>query len=189
MANPVPTTPPAANEVPCASVFALEFAAFLPVLAGFIDAERDLEEVQGAFDPAYKAWERDADLAQQRLTTALCALRDLPARAPEDRPLQRMMLLIDGLFGAEDNTTFRSLHRRMHMAFFSQLQVRGYGPEAQRTNTLLLHARHMVDAMATLPLFERWSDADLDSGCPHPGTASNRSTDDHPQDHGPYPQP
>lgn len=161
MATHFSNTSFAANEAPV-SAYASGFAAFLPMLAGFIEAERDLEDVNGAFDPAYKAWERDADLAQQKLTTALCALRDLPVLLPEDRPLQRMAMLIDSLF-AEDNAAFRPLHRRMRVEFFQRFQVCGFGPVAQRTNALLLQARHMVDAMATLPIFERCSDPGIEN--------------------------
>lgn len=161
MTTHFPNTSFAANEA-LVSAYTSGFAAFLPVLASFIEAERDLEDVNGAFDPAYKAWERDADLAQQKLTTALCVLRDLPVGTPEDRPLKRMAMLIDSLF-SEDNAAFRPLHRRMRIEFFQRFQVRGFGPEAQRTNALLLQARHMVDAMATLPIFERWSDPDIET--------------------------
>ena len=161
MANQPNTMPPAPHEAHCTVPLALAVAAFLPKLADFIEAERDLEEVQGAFDPAYHAWERDADEAQTRMATALSGLRRTPARSREDHVLMRMIILIDALLGAETQKSFVDLHRRMHWSFFSAFQVQGFGPRAHQTNALLIQARHLVDALVALPLFQRWSDPDL----------------------------
>lgn len=153
--------PPAPHEAHCTVPLALAFAAFLPKLAGFIEAERDLEDVQGAFDPAYHAWERDADEAQTRMATALSGLRRTAAQSREDHVLMQMIILIDALLGAETLQSFTDLHRRMHWSFFSTFQMQGFGPRAHQTNALLIQARHLVDALVALPLFQRWSEPDL----------------------------
>ncbi len=159
--TPITSSPP--DEAPCATPLALAFAGFLPLLATFITAERDLEDIQGAFDPAYQAWERDADIAQSRMTSALGEVRRTATVTREDRLILRMAILIDALLSAETQRGFRDLHRGMQRMFFAAFQVPGYGPRARQVNGLLIQSRHLVDAMVALPLFERWSDPDLTS--------------------------
>ena len=159
--SPITSSPP--DEAPCATPRALAFAVFLPLLAAFIGAERDLEDVQGAFDPAYQAWERDADIAQARMTAALGEVRRTAAVTREDRLILRMAILIDALLSAETQHGFRDLHRGMQRMFFAAFQVPGYGPRAWQVNALLIQSRHLVDALVALPLFERWTDTDLTS--------------------------
>ena len=72
-----------------------------------------------------------------------------------------MVLLIDALLSAETRRGFRDLHRGMQRMFFAAFQVPGYGPRACQVNALLIQSRHLVDAMVSLPLFERWTDPDL----------------------------
>lgn len=159
--TPITSSPP--HEAPCATPLALAFAAFLPMLAAFVDAERELEDVQGAFDPAYAAWERDADIAQSSMTAALGAVRRTATVIREDRLILRMVILIDALLSAETQRGFRDLHRGMQRMFFAAFQVPGYGPRACQVNALLIQSRHLIDAMVALPLFERWTDPDLTS--------------------------
>lgn len=161
MAIQTPITSSFSDEAHSATPLVLAFAAFLPVLAAFITAEVDLEEVQGAFDPAYHAWERDADLAQTRMTAALIDLRRTPVTTREDQLLVRMALLIDAFLSAETPRGFHDLHRWMQRVFFSSFQMKGFGPRAWQVNALLLQSRHLIDAIVALPLFERWSDPDL----------------------------
>ena len=40
------------------------------------------------------------------------------------------------------------------LVFFRQFQVPGFGPTAQSRNALLIQARHLIDAMMRLPLFD-----------------------------------
>lgn len=161
MAIQIPITSSLPDEAPCATPRTLAFAVFLPLLAAFVDAERDLEDVQGAFDPAYQSWERDADIAQARMTAALGEVRRTAAVTREDRVILRMAILIDALLSAETQRGFRDLHRGMQRMFFAAFQFPGYGPRAWQVNALLIQSRHLVDAMMALPLFARWTDRDL----------------------------
>ena len=153
MATATPNTSTRFFEVPGASPLALAFAAFLPGFVTFITAERDLEDVDG-FDPAYHIWLRDAERAQDDLIDALRDLRRIGARSPRDRALQRMVHVIDTMRGAEEPGLFQRSHRHLRTSFFTLFQVRGFDAVSSGTNALLLRARHLVDAMADLPLFD-----------------------------------
>lgn len=154
MATATPNTPFHLNEASTMSSLAEAFAAFLPVFETFISAERDLEEVNG-YDPAYNMWLRDAERAQDDLIDAMHGLRQMSARSPQDRAIRHMVHVIDTMRGAAEPGVFRRTHRHMHASFFTLFQARGFDAAASKTNTLLLRARHLVDAMAELPLFDR----------------------------------
>lgn len=130
------------------------FAQLLPALTFFIEAERDLQDVSPSYDPAYANWHRDAGLARARLDTALRAFHALPVQRPEDRPLRHMALFVDALLRDDDPAGPRHLHRQMQLVFFQRFQVRGFGARAQQCNAMLIHARHLIDAMIRLPLFD-----------------------------------
>lgn len=162
MADQTPIMPHAANEAPRNSDFATYFSLhLLPSMAAYIVAERDLEDVQGAFDPAYLAWEQDADEARERLTSVLFYLCEERTLVTTDRPLKRMALLVKELIWAEDVKVFRTLHREMRDTFLTHFQVRGFGPDAHQANAMLIQAFHLVDALVELPIFERWTDEEL----------------------------
>lgn len=141
-------------ETPQATAYSIAFAALLPGLADFIVAERDLDDICHSYDPAYGAWHRDAQLARGRLESALRHVHGLRVERPEDRPLRRIVALTDAMLkdGAPDRP--RYLHRQMKLVFFRQFQVPGFGPAAHSRNALLIQARHLIDAMIRLPLFD-----------------------------------
>jgi hypothetical protein len=162
MADQTPITPFSANKVSRISEFAAYFTAhLLPAIAEYNAAERDLEDVQGSYDPAYHAWERDADLARERLVSALVYLCEEKIVEPTDEPLKRMTLLIKDLVWSEDVKEFRELHRDLRLSFSSFFLMSGVGPSEKTTNALLFQARRAVDALVALPLYERWSDEAL----------------------------
>jgi hypothetical protein len=162
MADQTPIMPPAAFEVSRTSEFGAHFCnSTMSALAGYTVAERDLEDVAGGYDPAYLQYEADADEARATLATALIENLLVPTMVPTDRPLRRMVMLIDALVRAEDPTTFRALHRVMHHSFSRLFQVPRDGLVAHAVNTVLIDAGQMVDALVTLPIFERWSDEEL----------------------------
>lgn len=130
------------------------FGQLLPALTFFVEAERDLQDVSPSYDPAYADWHRDAELARARLDTTLRMFHALPVQQPEDRPLRHMALFVDALLNDDDPAGPRYLHRQMQLVFFQRFQVRGFGARAQQCNAMLIHARHLIDAMIRLPLFD-----------------------------------
>lgn len=142
------------HERPRASTLSNEFSKFLPLLASFVEAERDLDDVCHSFDVAYSVWDRDCRRARAELEGFLSAFHRLPVQLPEDRPLRHVALLVDAMLNDDEPARPRHLHRQMQLVFFQRFQVPGFGPTAQHRNGLLIQARHLIDAMASLPLFD-----------------------------------
>ncbi len=132
----------------------LAFTAMMPTLARYIEAERDLGDVCGSYDPAYALWHRDAERAEANLRHALQACRATQVMLTEDRPLRRTATLIAMMLDEHEPSHARQLHREMRAAFFKQFQVPGFGVVAQHRNGLLIQARHLIDALNRLPLFD-----------------------------------
>lgn len=132
----------------------IAFTQLLPALTFFIEAERDLADVSPSYDPAYAAWHHDAQLARTGLDAALRQFHVLPVQRAEDQPLRHMALFIDALLNDDDPARPRHLHRHMQLVFFQRFQVRGFAARAQQCNAMLIQARHLVDAMVRLPLFD-----------------------------------
>ena len=141
-------------EVSHETAYSIAFAALLPSLADFIEAERDLDDICHSYDPAYGAWHRDAQRARGRLESTLRHVHRLRVERPEDQPLRRMVVLADAMLKDDAPNRPRYLHRQMRLVFFRQFQVQGFGPTAQSRNALLIQARHLIDAMMRLPLFD-----------------------------------
>ncbi|MFN4129357.1 MAG: hypothetical protein ACK4GC_06025 [Paracoccaceae bacterium] len=149
-----PITGIIATEAPLETAVSRSFVALLQAQVAFVLAERDLDDVGHSRDPAYRMWERDAELAQERLTEALSLFHDLPHEAPEDRPLRRMAQLVDSMLGEEEPGGARQLFRTMQITFFRHFQASGIGATAMHRNALLIQARHVASAIAALPLFD-----------------------------------
>lgn len=132
----------------------LAFAAMLPVLSRFITAERDMVDISASYDPAYGAWHCEAEHAGTTLDQCLTQLHRLPIERLEDAPLRRMTLLIDAMLNNDDPSQARRTHRQMQLVFFLRYQVTGFSEVAQQRNAMLIHARHLVDALVQLPLFD-----------------------------------
>lgn len=132
----------------------IAFTQLLPALTFFIEAERDLHDISTSYDPAYAAWHRDAQLARAGLDAALRHFHGLRLQRAEDQPLRHMALFVDALLNDDDPARPRHLHRQMQLVFFQRFQVRGFGARAQQCNAMLIQARHLVDAMIRLPLFD-----------------------------------
>lgn len=149
-----PITTGCTNEARRESTWPKGFGKFLPIFANYVEAARDLEGIDFSYDPACSMWRRDEEVAHKHLLHSLANLRHLPVRLPEDRPLQRFTLLIDAMLDDANPASPRDLHRQMQIGFFLQFQVLGFGPAAQHRNAMLIHARHLADAMARLSLFD-----------------------------------
>lgn len=130
------------------------FAAMLPVLSRFIIAERDMADISASYDPAYGAWHRESERARTTLDQCLMQLHSIPIQRLEDAPLQRMTLLIDAMLNNDDPAQARRTYRQMQLVFFLRYQVTGFSEVAQHCNGMLIQARHLVDALVQLPLFD-----------------------------------
>ncbi|MBU2935133.1 MULTISPECIES: hypothetical protein [Pacificibacter] len=150
MTKQTPITPFAAHQTPASRAF----PALLTLVMDFIIAERDLEDVGHSQDPAYSLFLRDAERAQDHLTDGLRSFLALPKDGLADQPLFRTARLIDAMLGCEELGGARRLHREMHFSFFSQFQLPGIGVTAMERNAMLIQARHLMTALAALPLFD-----------------------------------
>lgn len=161
MANHTPITPFGADEVPSITAASLAFIPVLRTLRSLVVAERDLEDVSYSQDPAYHAWLRDSELAHERLTDTLRDFCALSISHPADQPLRRAVMLIDAILGHEEPGGGRRLALQMRAAFFSRFQLRGIDPTALHRNGLLVQARHLITALAALPLFDACPEATM----------------------------
>lgn len=137
------------------------FTILLPLLADFVEAERDLEDIKHSEDVALSLWTRDRDVAKTRLQNALTAMHRLSVRLPEDRPLRNMTILVDRMLDEDEALFPRQLHREMRSCFFSRFQIAGFGPVAQHRNAMLIQARHLINALVTLPFHDHVPSADV----------------------------
>lgn len=150
--------PPVMHE----STISAAFAAFLPILATYIRAERELEDVGFSLDPAYSEWHRESDEAQDRLIDMLYILRSAPIGVSMDVPLRRMALLIHAMRCEPDQA--RTLHRNMDAAFETRFRVPGSGAMAQHRTLMLSWCRPLVADLVSLPLFDSDPEAEDDLG-------------------------
>lgn len=155
MTTQTPITPTGGHEAPPETELMLAFCKSMTCIQTFLLAELDLDDVGYSQDPAYANWIRDSENAFGNLADALGKTRTLPAVIPEDMPLKRMALLMDDILGNEDPAAARAMHFKMQLMFFTQLQAKGFSPSAMHRNGLLVHARNLVDAMMSLPLWDR----------------------------------
>lgn len=145
-------TPPRGPD--CPTAWSLGFDLLLDAHRDHLEAERDMEHVQGCQDPSVSLWDRDRQRAELRLRTRILRLLDLPVVLPEDRPLQRATILICRMLDRDDPALPRQLHREMMGCFRRDYQVPGFGPIARLRNSLLIQARHQIDAMIRLPFYD-----------------------------------
>ena len=154
------------------TAWSLASASVLRAHLEYVEAERDMEHIQHSQDPSVSLWERDRERAEARLQAGIRRLLRLSVSLPEDRPLQRIIILIDRMMDRDDPALPRQLHREMMGCFFRDYQVAGIGPVARHRNELLIQARHQIDAMMRLAYFDYLpdvgiaDDVDLPECCP-----------------------
>lgn len=125
------------------------FSRLLIDLAAYIEAERDLADTGNSLDVAFSGWLREVEEAQERVTTLLCEIHQLEARRPEDRPLQRMCLVLDELLGSENPEEFDRLHRML--GWCEELfTCKGTNAVARRVTHMLEIGRRRIDEVAAL---------------------------------------
>lgn len=139
------------------------FSALLVALSALIEAERDIEDVD-IWDPAFSRWLRDAELAQERVVAGLRQVREAELQRAEDRPLQRLAMLIDAMMGCEDPDGFARLHRLIP-ANAALFRCDGDSAAARRVNHMLLTGLARIEDLAGLDTY-----ADR-SPCDGPGVA------------------
>ncbi len=154
MTKQTPIMPDLGHEALRETAISVAFRNVLSTMHAFIDAERDLEDIAYSQDPAYSAWAADTEQAYENLADALAGVHCLPVDLREDLPLKRMARLADAMIGHEEPGGARAMHGEMQMAFFSRFQASGLSQTAMHRNGLLIHARHLVSAMISLPLFD-----------------------------------
>ena len=128
------------------------FASLLPILAAYIRAERDLEDINYSLDPAYFEWHRESEEAQDRLIDVLHVLRATPIGIAMDAPLRRMALLIHTMHNDPEHA--RVLHQKMDAEFATRFRVPGRDPMADHRNLLLSWCRPLVADFTRLPIFD-----------------------------------
>lgn len=154
MTEQTPIMPDLGHEAPCETAISTAFRNVISAMHAFIDAERDLEDIAYSQDPAYAVWAADTERAFENLADALATVHCQPLTIREDIPLKRMARLADAMIGHEEPGGARALHAEMQVAFFTRLQASGLSQTAMHRNGLLIHARHLVAAMISLPLFD-----------------------------------
>lgn len=163
------TTPVAALKADYANYptpIASAFAALLPALARHIEAEREIEEVD-IWDPAFRAWLTDAEVAFTDVTTHLSTIASLELTCIDDRPIKRMAMLLDALIGSEYPDTFMHLFGLLPR-FERLFQCSGSGPAVRHGNVMLGEARAHIDAMATLLTYDGYAEIEADDSIDPP---------------------
>lgn len=155
MANPLPSMGAAAREAPLSvytpTPITRGFSRLLVDLAAFIEAERDIEDVD-IWDPAFMGWVRDAEHARQQVRGRLRALRGTVLHRREDGPLLRMARLIEAMIATEELGAFLARYHHLQRDR-SAFRCPGNGAVAQRVNQLLAAGLSRIDDLVTLGCF------------------------------------
>lgn len=165
MANRTPTTPPRATEVlsqghPFTHTPISKAVAQLPAaIARFVDAERDLGDIDNMFDPAVSSWLSDADESQESLTKLLSEICAAPVWRDSDFPLQRLAFLVQDLL---DGHTPQGLAGPEGLAALRrQFSCPDSLPHAARINSLVAAVLNHLRDLAAYEAFD---------ACEAPGT-------------------
>ena len=150
------------NEPPHDTALTNAFSMLLPILADYVSAERDLEDVGFSSDPAYANWHMDAERAQDRLIDVLHDLRTLPVQTSQDVPLRRIAVFLHAM-RTSNAATARAIHQQMEEDFEAQLG-RPHTTTTKLQRTLMMQwARPHIAAFAALPVFEGEPDDEIEA--------------------------
>lgn len=128
------------------------FSQLLGALARHIEADRDIETVD-IWNTAFSGWLRCAEEAHTDVVGLLSLIRREVILRSEDRPLQRMAMLIDAMIGSETPGEFKRLHGLLPR-FENLFRCGGTGVVAQRIDRMLLTALERINEMATLDTYD-----------------------------------
>jgi hypothetical protein len=137
------------------------FSRLLSYLSAFLEAERDIQDVD-VFDPAFSAWLRDAELAQETVSTRLTAVLKAPVQRNEDRALQRIAFALHALLGTEAPGEFMRIYQ-MILRFPAAFTCAGRGAVGRRTNEMLSTMRMRMADLSALATFNDDFDAEPDA--------------------------
>lgn len=141
------------DESPHDTAITNAFSMLLPILAEYVSAERDLEDVGFSSDPAYTNWHMDAERAQDRLIDVLHDLRTLRVQTSQDVPLRRIAVFLHAMRTC-NAATARAIHQQMEGYFEAQLQRPSTVTSKLQRTLLMQWARPHIAAFAALPVFE-----------------------------------
>lgn len=124
------------------------FSRLLGALAGYVEAERDIDHVD-AWNPAFLEWQRDAARSRDHVLSLLDLIRNAGPVRVEDRPLKRMALLTRMMIESERADEFSQLHGLLDI-FPDLFQCSGCGAIVLRVNQMLATARDRLRDIAGL---------------------------------------
>ncbi|MEH6773684.1 MAG: hypothetical protein V7668_07160 [Cereibacter changlensis] len=124
------------------------FSRLLGALAGYVEAERDIDHVD-AWNPAFLEWQRDAARSRDHVLSLLDLIRNASPVRVEDRPLKRMALLTRMMIESERADEFAQLHGLLDI-FPDLFQCSGRGAIVSRVNQMLATARDRLWDIAGL---------------------------------------
>ena len=127
------------------------FAQLLGTMAVFIEAERDIEDVD-VWDPAFRGWLTSAEDALASVTTLLHQIGDAQSQRASDRPLQHMACLYLDLMGSESGEEFCAIRATLP-GRAPLLRCCGVDPVARRVRAMLRAAHARLDELATLSAY------------------------------------
>lgn len=146
---PTQTSPDFSQDTALAN----RFAQLLAVLAEYVRAERDLEDIGYSLDPAYANWNTDAERAQDRLIDVLDALRQMPVNIPEDVPLRQIAMSVQAMQRSDLNEA-RLFHEQIDRCIAQRFMQPAISATARHRNLLVQWSRPIIAAFAALPLFD-----------------------------------
>lgn len=132
-----------------ATLMTQRFVAMQVALAGYLDAERDLEH-SGAWDPACDHWLRDAEAARTSLASALDAVCATEPARTQDQPLRQMARIARVMLLASDEVEFARAYGLLGQ-FDAVLHCDGNAPLDLHVNAMLAGTRQQLAAVAALP--------------------------------------
>ena len=124
------------------------FSKLLVVLAGHVEAERDIQHVS-CWDPAFMDWGRQAERAREQVLSSLDAVDRAAPERPEDRPLQRIALLTGSMIRTTDAEEFAHLHGLVDR-FPGLFSCAAASAASLRVNQMLATAKARLADLATL---------------------------------------
>ncbi|WP_116086414.1 hypothetical protein [Tropicimonas sp. IMCC34011] len=128
------------------------FSRLIPVLAGYIECERDLEHAD-CFDPAFVDWTREAERARAKALDLAGRIGSAPIARREDLPLKRSGMLVHALIESPSEDAFTSLHALLgtHAELFACVET---GVVADRVRQMLETCHAQIAALAELGEFD-----------------------------------
>lgn len=140
----------AADDKP--TTIAAAFSALMTALPLHIAAEREIEDVD-IWNPAFRHWLTDAEAAFTVVTGLLWGISAAAIERAEDKPLQRMSMLLDRMVGSEEPGAFRHYHALL-LRFAPLFRCGGHGVIARHCDAMLVAAFTHIETMSDLLTYD-----------------------------------